>query len=118
MYKVISQQIFFTLPVFIGGTLRVATAGGKAGQGNQLIQLAGSGAGGVPQFAVVSQGNIISLAGSLNTQRVVSQVCWKVVKSFTPRNSFEQIGTHGNPFSLNLCPHTFHPNGSGLSMCL
>lgn len=73
----ISKYIFYfnVFSVTSGGTLRVAAAGGKAGQGNQLIQLAGSGAGGVPQFAVVSQGNIISLAGSLNTQRVVPQVC-------------------------------------------
>lgn len=55
------------------GTLRVAPAVGKAGQPNQLIQIAGSGAGSVPQFAVVSQGNIISLASSINTQRIVPQ---------------------------------------------
>ncbi|XP_034232417.1 uncharacterized protein LOC117640193 isoform X3 [Thrips palmi] len=55
------------------GTLRVAPAVGKAGQPNQLIQIAGSGTGSVPQFAVVSQGNIISLASSINTQRIVPQ---------------------------------------------
>ncbi len=65
----INNYMLYLIP----GTLRVASAGGKA-QPNQLIQLAGSGAGGVPQFAVVSQGNIISLASSINTQRIVPQV--------------------------------------------
>lgn len=58
----------------------MAPAVGKGGQPNQLIQIAGSGTGSVPQFAVVSQGNIISLASSINTQRIVPQVrCFVLV---------------------------------------
>ena len=55
--------------VSAGAPLRIASASGKGGQAN-LIQLASTGAGGVPQFAMLSQGSLLSLGGS----RIVPQV--------------------------------------------